>query len=262
MKIDCGQIEQFAGRVSLVEACDKVGNGYFRMATPFTYPNGATVDVFLGQNMPLHNGWALTDMGQTSAFLFDLGLRVTTQKRRQVAADICEALGVKQESGELLVELSEDEIKANLSSEIVRLSQACIRLADLSFTQRFQSISVFKDSVEEFLSIDQVAVERDVVLPGRFNKEVTVDFRTAGQQVQSLIQTLATAGGTATHQMCTEAFRKWYDLRDHQQGHQFITIYDSENSTFREDDLARLEEESTLLAFPAQEEQIYEAVAA
>ena len=264
MTLDCKSLAQLATSLALVTHCDQIKSGMLRLATPFRYPDGSQVDVFLDDAGALYNRVRLTDLGQTTAYLLDLQLKPwATQKRKQIIDDVCRTLDVTREGGELLVRLDEADLGGpGLADAIVRVAQACIRTADVSYTQRLRAPASFRDEVEEFISSNGVQVEAGIVLPGRFGKDVPVDFRTHGRRVKSVILTLSTQNAAAAHGISTEVFRKWYDLEPRRADHQFVTLFDSGNNAFRDDDLARLGEVSTVLAFPAQQDAVMEAIAA
>jgi hypothetical protein len=262
MDINCNNISEFVHGFSLVEQCDTVSNGMLRFATPFSYPNGSQIDLFLSPTKPLFGEYILSDYGLTSDYLQDLHVKPwATKKRRLLIEDICRNLGVEQHSGVFQIGLSPKEL-SSLSQAIVRLSQVCIRVADLAFTQRLQIAGTFQDEVEEFIAVSDFPYEPDVELVGALGQVVKVDFRVRGQKVTSLIQTLSTRNPANAHPISNEVFRRWYDLRPHLHHNQFVTIYDASSGIFREDDLARLADFSAVLGYPDDQEQIQEALAA
>jgi hypothetical protein len=100
-------------------------------------------------------------------------------------------------------------------------------------------------------------------LPGPNGSEIEVDFWVKGANVSSLILTLSTQNANAAHPLCNEIFRKWYDLKkQHQSEFQFVTAYDSNTNIFKEEDLKRIEDYSTLIAFPAQSDIMQSVIAA
>ena len=148
MILDCAKIKEMVQGISLVRHCDTIRNGMVRMATPFRYPDGSLVDLFLGQNPSLFEGLKLTDLGQTTAYLLDLHVKPwATQKRKQRVADICNSLAVSREGGELVVYLP-NEKASDIAEAMVRLGQACIRMSDLAFTQRLRPVNAFREDLE------------------------------------------------------------------------------------------------------------------
>lgn len=260
MKLTNEQIQTAISGFSLVKGWDVIRNDMVRLATPFQYPNGAGIDVFLGSKPELFDQWLLTDLGQTTGWLLDLNLKLwTTEKRKQLVADICQGLEVSQEGGQFQLILG--DLK-QLPDAMVRLSQACLRVADLAFTQRLRVASAFNEDFEEFLDLADAIYDPGFSLQGQFGKIVKVDYKVKGRRSETLVQTLSTPSSVASHTMSTDAFCKWSDLQPHRGHYQFVTIYDSSNDSFRDDDLKRLSSLSLLMGYPAQEEDIKATLAA
>lgn len=260
MKLTSEQIQAAVSGFSLVKGSDVIRNGMVRLATPFQYPNGAGIDLFLGAQPEHVDKLTLTDLGQTTGWLLDLNLKLwTTERRKQLVADICQSLEVSQEGGQFQLILS--DLK-QLPEAMVRLSHACLRVADLALTQRLRIASAFNEDFEEFLDLADASYDPGFSLPGQFGKAVKVDFRVKGHRSQALVQTLSTPSSVASHTMSNEAFSRWYDLQPQRVHYQFVTIYDTSNDSFRDDDLQRLSSLSMLMGYPAQEQDIKAALAA
>jgi hypothetical protein len=262
MTINCENLKGYLSEFSLIKTCDTVKNGSLRLATPFTYPNSSHIDLFLEPKNHLFDSFRLSDYGQTAEYLFELGFDVfATKKRKQIVNDICQSLEIEQGNGEFYVDLDNTLLK-DLSSYMVKLSQACIRVADLSFTQRLQNFLTFETEVEEFIVQKDLRYETETELVGRYNNVIKVDFSVKGKSVDSIVQTLSTRNPTNSHIKAIEVFRKWYDLQEYKQRNQFLTIYDSDSVNVRQEDFKRLYEHSTVLGFPQEQEEIAEALAA
>lgn len=264
MPRECPEVQRLVAGFSLVKGCDRIGSGALRIATPFTYPDTSNVDIFIENVEDLTGPRVIvSDLGQTTDFLLNLKLAPWgTRKRKQVVGDICASLGVQSQRGVLSVELSPHELN-RLSDAIVRVSQACIRVADLCFTKRLSAPGVFKEEVEEFLSGKDLEIEADATFPGIYGRQIEIDFAVRGRTVSSLVQSMSTAYPSASHQLAVETFTKWHDLAPevrHQ--HQLITIYNSDLRVFRDDDLTRLREYSAVFGFPVEEELLAAAIAA
>ncbi|MEW6238138.1 MAG: DUF1828 domain-containing protein [Candidatus Omnitrophota bacterium] len=262
MNYSCEEIRSLVSRFSLVQECDAVKNGMLRIATPFQYANGSQIDLFLGEDKTMFEGWMLTDLGQTTAYLLDLHVKSwTTKKRKQWTSDICESLDIRQNAGALFVYIKEQDID-HLPSSIVRLAQACIRVSDLAMTQQFRSVHPFREDLEEFIANLDVPYETSKVFQGKYDNQVEVDFHVMGRKTSSLILTLSTANAVAAHGLCNEVFRRWYDLSTLREKHIFITAYDTDNNVFREEDISRVGELSSVLGFPAEYQQLEDILAA
>lgn len=230
------------------------------MSVPFQHLNGSQIDLFL---KPQSDEWVLSDFGQTIAYLMDLQVNPwSTAKRKQLVEDICKSLKIEQHDGEFKTVIRAANLNDDLSSAMVRLSQACIRISDLAFTQRLRSPVLFKEDVAEFLETSQLKYEEDYSLVGQFGNRVEVDFSVTGRSVHSLVQTLSTGNAAAAHSLGNEVFRRWYDLTNQKPKNQFLTIYDTNTDFFKKEDLKRIESVSTILGYPAQAPEIQQALSA
>jgi hypothetical protein len=184
-----------------------------------------------------------------------------TQKRKKLISDICSALGVEQDGGELKISLAVYEA-AQLGDAFLRLAQACIRVSDVSMTQTQRLVSQFKEDVEEFLESTGYRYETDRAIPGKFGQEIRIDFSVEGPRAVSLLQAVSAANPVVGRHVADDAFTRWYDIPHMKSAAQFITVVDAGVQTFSEPDLRRLEELSILIAFPDQQGQLLEALAA
>lgn len=260
MKHTCESLKAFLGSFSLIRACDIIRDNSLRIATPFQYPDGSLIDVFLEGDTDLFDTLELTDKGQTTAYLLDLQVKHwTTTRRKTIVADICKSLGVMHEGGVFKIRFPNTEI-SSVSDYLVRLAQACIRVTDVVFTQRFRTQGVFFEDVEEFISGISVPYETGIILPGRFGKQVEFDFKVHGKKVESVIQTVSSPS-TAVHGISTEVFTRWFDIFHLRNSYQLVTLYDS-GRDFRSDDIQRLSEVSEVVAFPAEQDRLKEMLAA
>jgi hypothetical protein len=259
---NCESLREQVKEFSLVRSCDIIRNGTLRISTPFSYPNGSHIDVFLGVSGGLFSQYFLSDYGQTTDYLADMQIKPwATRKRRILIDDICKSLGVQQRSGAFEIDFENNNL-SSLPHAMVRLSQACIRVADLAFTQRMQTSGTFQEEVEEFIAWTDLPYEPDIELVGAFGKPVKVDFRVQGQAIISLVQTFSTPYAGTAHLTANEIFRRWYDLNPYRTNNQFITVFDTSNRIFREDDLRRLSDFSLVLGFPEEQDEIQEVLAA
>jgi len=263
MEIDCDNLKEFVQSFSLVNNCDRINNGALRIATPFNYPNGSQIDLFLEVSSDMFNDYILSDYGMTANYLLDMQIKPwAAKKRRLLIDDICSVLGVAYSAGKLQIHIDQKDL-SDLPHAMVRLAQACIRVADLSFTQRLQIIGTFQEEVEEFISENNFSYEPDITLLGEYDREIKVDFRVQGKSITSLIQTLSTPSVTNAHTRSLEVFSRWYDLlRIYRPTNQFITLFDTTNNIFRRDDLGRLGDVSLLLGYPEEQKVLQEVLAA
>jgi len=168
---------------------------------------------------------------------------------------------VEQEGGAFRIRLSKAGLK-DLPGAIIRLSQVCIRVADLAYTQRLRSPAALTEDFEEFLVGLDRPYETGVLVPGQWGKDVEFNFCVQGQRTRSLVQILSTANRVAAHSLSVEAFARWSDIAPTRSNFQCLSVFDSTNDVFREEDLKRLAAVSEIISFPAESDRLNLSLAA
>jgi len=241
------EIRSHLEEYTLVRDIDRVPRGHIRLETGFLYPDGASVDVFLLERSDLAKRLVLTDLGQTSSWLLGVQVRPwLSRKRREFLDDAIRLYGVRQEGGSL--ELPLDALE-KLADGVARLGQACVRVADLTYTRRSSLQTVFNEEVEEVIADGELQYQPDVDLPGKYGKTVRVDYIVTGKRSHSGILTWASANPSAAHTQANEILRRWFDLDFPGSLEQRVTIFDDRVTAYREDDIKRLEDLSYLYPF-------------
>ena len=262
--IDCSNLSELVSAIPLVQACDTIRDGILRLMTPFQYPNGESIDLFLKPTGPLFDEFVLTDLGQTTSYLLDMQVKPwATNKRRQIVEDVCRSLGVQAIGGEIQCGINLGETR-DLATPMMNLAQACLRISDLAFSARLWSAGSFKDDLEEFLSSALgLPYETDVIELGIGGEPVKFDFRISGETSVSLVLALSAASTVPAHRLSNEALSRWFGLgRSRKSGQQRFTILDDSHDVFKEADLKKVATLSTILTFPAEQEDLRAALRA
>jgi len=228
------------------------------LQTALQYPDGSFIDVFIrhDRQISLDHRIVLSDLGQTTAWLLDLRLKPwLSEKRRRFVADTLAVYGVTLRGGALELDVQPGEA---LGPAVLRLAQACLRMADLMFTQRSSLETAFKDRVEELFSMRELPFEQDVEVFGRRGRPVRVDYRVHAGRRGSLVLVLGSANPTSAHAIANEIFTRWYDLSSPQVPEQKITLFD-DSASIREPDLDRLRELSAVIAI-SEEDRLAETL--
>jgi hypothetical protein len=125
MSTVCQEIAKTIGKLF---TCSTV-NGFIRIRTPYLYPDGDVIDLFLKEK---DGQYVLTDLGETLRWLY-MQARSPKRSERQEAfiQDTLLTYGIKQYRGMLMLQIQKEE---NLTSAITRLSQAAFRISDVWFT--------------------------------------------------------------------------------------------------------------------------------
>jgi hypothetical protein len=263
MNLDCESVAALVKPVRLIQECDTVPGGALRLCTPLQYPNGSQIDLFIEREAPLFQKYTLSDMGQTTAYLLDVQVKPwATNKRRQVIEDVCRSQGVIWRGGRFLIELEDADLQ-DLSTPMMRLGQACMRISDLAFFARLWNTGIFRDDVEEFLQSADLEYETDVTELGASNEPVKIDFRVTGETVTSLLLVLSAGSRFSSHNAANEIVVRWLDLGRRKPGVQRFTILDeTRESLFKPKDIKRLDKMSSVIAFPTEGDELRASLAA
>jgi len=231
---------------ALVRGVDLVRKGAVRLETAFLYPDGSSVDVFVQEETPLFKKPKLSDFGRTTAWLLDVQVKPWLSKKRQrFVEDALRIYGVQQAGGAL--ELSIESLN-QLIDGIVKLGQACVRVADLTYTRRSSLQTGISEELEEFLSDADLLFEPNTELVGRRGTPVRVDFLVKGSTHQSALLALASGNTSQAHIAANEIFRRWYDLDVPERQEQKVTVFDDRFDVYRDEDLNRLRDLSDVVA--------------
>ena len=195
---DPKSLQQKLAAYPLARECEPLADGTFRITTPLLYPNGTRVELFYQPEMDLFASTRLTDKGQTAAMLAELQIYIEGyEKRQQILADICRTLRVADNHGELCVAVESDD---HLPDAAMRLAQACVRAADLHYTQSFRAQSDFRQIFAAFLQTERPDSIEDYTIEGRFGRRIKVDFYThQHDRPDNLVIALFSANETSSH---------------------------------------------------------------
>ena len=261
MHLDCESLRRELSSFPLARACETLQDGTLRIATPLLYPDGSPVLVDYHGDADLFGSSRLSDAGRTTALLADSQVYIEGyEKRRQILADICRTLQIQDTNGELQVTV---EAGHGLADAVMRLAQACVRVADLYYVQSFRAQSDFRKTFAAFLNEERPSNSEDYTIEGQFGRRIKVDFYTRQNKgVDNLIITLSSANETSSHSVANDVFCRWYDLAQYRNKFQFLTVVDSTSKAFRPADLNRVGSVSRVLGYPADSEALREILSA
>lgn len=248
------------GSLSLAQSCETLPDGTWRVVTPLLYPDGSPVAIDYHGDVDLFGSVRLSDAGRTAALLADSQVFIDGyEKREHILADICRTLRVQNKDGELLIIV---EVGQNLADAVLRLAQACVRVADLYYVQSFRAQSGFREIFAEFLRQTRPDHIEEYTIEGQFGRRIKTDFYTRQHSgVGNLIITLSSANETSSHSVANDVFCRWYDLERYRDTFRFLTVVDSSSKTFRPADLGRVGSLSRVFGFPADIEALRAALA-
>lgn len=222
--------------------CSPVGD-YTRIRTPYLYPDGDIIDLFLSQTG--NDSSTLTDLGETLGWLRTQTVSERkTDRQRRLIEDVCLTHGVELYRGMLMVRVKDFD---EMSEAISRLSQTALRVSDLWFTFRNQAAASINDEVEEFLAAQEIQFERGERLVGRSGRTWRVDFHTRTSEKSALVNVLSTGSRPSARRMAEHTLATWHDLSNLQIGPEslrFISLFDDELDVWAPEDFGLIEDVS------------------
>ena len=217
----------------------KVHGDFTRVRTPFLYPDGGVVDVFVRL---AGDRFTVTDLGEALGWLKLQSISSQrSPKQQRLLQDVCLTLGVELFQGQLL---ARGEGSPHLTDAILRVGQAVIRVTDLWFTTRTRSVESVSDEVADLLQERQIPYERAVKLPGRSGRDWTVDFHTRTAHRSALVFVLASGSRAGARRVAEHVVAGWHDLspmRVGPQGLRFISLFDDTADVWAEEDFRLVE---------------------
>lgn len=192
----------------LIYTCEEVESHRLRLTTPFLYPNGDYIELYL-EETPV--GLYLTDLGEILGYLSDHGMSVRqSPKRQKTLDDILLTHGVEQFKGELRMRVDAVPPR-DLAWTITRLGQAAVQVADLTYTLHLGSLVTFREEVEEFWIAAEVPYESNYRMVGGSGEVHTIDFYLPRSR-PVLVETLSSATSGYASTLTSRVVRLWHDI--------------------------------------------------
>jgi hypothetical protein len=211
---------------------------FSRVRTPFSYPDGGVVDVFVKTG---GDAATVTDLGEALGWLrMQAPASRRSPKQQKLVADVCTTMGVELFKGQLLTRVSDGE---DLPRAVYRLGQAAVRVADVWFATR-SSIDSVTDEVADLLQERSIAFERAVKLTGRSGRDWTVDFQTHTPEQGALVSVLTSGSRTAARRVSEHVVAAWHDLNLHVTGARpmrFVSLFDDTTDVWADEDFRLVE---------------------
>lgn len=252
--------ERVSTGLSALFQCAEHGR-YLRIRTPYLYPDGDNIDLFLHVNGDVIT---VTDLGETTRWLRTQTLAMRrSPKQQKLLQDVLLTHGVELHRGMLQARCREDE---DISAAVVRVAQAALRASDLWFTFRTRSVESVTDEVADFLSDRQLPFDRGPKLAGRSGKVWRPDFQVRAIHRSSLVIVLSTGSKSAARNVVNSAVTAWFDLNHLAAGPEaksFVSLFDDTVDVWNEEDFKLADQLSTVTRWsqPDQFAEVLEAAA-
>lgn len=250
--------QEFADGLGPLFLCAPHGD-YHRVQTPYLYPDGDCIDVFVRPQEGLR---VVSDLGETTRWLRMQTLSPRrSPKQRALVEDVCLTHGVEFYRGMLLARCRPGD---QLADTILRVAQAALRVSDLWFTFRTRSVESVTDEVADFLTEREFRFERGGKLAGRSGRIWTPDFHVRAVQRSSLVFVLSTGSRTAARNVVHQVHTALFDLNQlaaGQEALQFVSLFDDTADVWSDEDF-RLAEQLSAVTRWSQPDEFVETLQA
>lgn len=222
---------------------------YQRIRTPFLYPDGDSIDLFVKQTGDI---WTITDLGETLRWLRMQSLSPKrTPKQQAMIEDVMLNHGVEFFKGMLMARC---RLMSDYAPTVLRMAQAALRVADLWFTFRNRAVQSAVDEVADFLTERSFHFERGERLAGRSGKIWTPDFHVRTPAKSSLVYVLTTGSRSASRPVVEHVLTAWYDLNQLAAGPEalhFVSLFDDTADVWSDEDFRLVEPLSEVVRWSA-----------
>ena len=210
---------------------------YEQVSTPFLYPDGDNIDVFL---MLQDEAILVADLGETMAWLYlqSFSMRLS-RKQIRLVADICATHGVSFENGVIETRCH----SSDLASAVFRVAQVASRVSDLWLTFRTHTPPSIRNEIADHLDYRNLPFERPPRLTGHSMRSWSVDFRIHTNNSAYLVNVLSARNRSAARRITDRVVATWYDLGsatwDEPTG--FISVFDDTSDVWTDKDYSLVE---------------------
>jgi hypothetical protein len=227
------ECEMISAQLGGLFHCERVGE-YTRVQTPLLYPDGDIIDVFVKKT---DRGYRITDLGESVRWLKNQTASARRTKRQlEVIVDICKVTGVQFFRGALTIDTNDS---AKLAERLMDVTQASLRVSDLSMAFRARSNELFSEEVEEFLLENRFSFAKDVPKNGRSGKIWKPNFEVRYDNHLSLVFTLSSGNRAVAsahvNRVCTALMDLQYIKQSPTlQAPKFISLIDDNDDVWDE----------------------------
>ncbi len=245
--------QTIADTIGQLYTCTEV-NGLVRIRTPYLYPDGDVIDLYLKPETQ-----TLTDHGETLRWLdMQTVSQSLSKKQKFFLQDIQITYSIELFKGMLVTKVQND-----LAEAITRLSQAAISVSNLWFLQRTRLAGTLNDDIAELLDEHHIPYERDIKLVGRSSRSWRIDFRTRHSQRSALLEVLSTGNRSAANTKTNNTVAAWVDLNQLQlttSPLRFISLLDDSLDVWTDSHISQLDEFSEVCYLSQPEELLEQLV--
>ena len=210
---------------------------YEQVSTPFLYPDGDNIDVFL---MREDETILVADFGEAMRWLFTnaMSMRLSGNQIKLVA-DICTTHGVGFDSGVIETRCH----PSDLASAIVRVAQVASRVSDLWLTFRLRTPPSITTEIADHLMKHNLPFERPPRLTGHSKRSWNVDFQVRTHKSRFLVNVLSARNRSTARRITDRVVATWYDLSSvmWNESMGFISVFDDTADVWTDKDISLVE---------------------
>lgn len=222
----------------------KEQGAYYRIRTPFLYPDGDYIDLFCKSEGGIVT---VTDLAETIGWLeIQASSMRHTPIEDRLILDACEPQNVAFRQGELQAQCQPGDSVAEV---FTRVAQAALRVSDLWYAIRARGAVSITDAVAECLALHKLSYERAQAFEGDSQRIWNVDFHVQATGGGSLIYVLYTGTRAVAHRVTARVADAWHDLRryaEKQENMRFVSLVIDTVDVWTDEDLKRVENLSTI----------------
>jgi hypothetical protein len=209
--MDCSVLrERLSSSVGNHFQCEVLEDGLLALQTPFSYPNGDMIELYLRDN---GDYVVVTDYGETLRYLASMNVSVDTGKRKQQFESFLRSGRVEEMQGLLLRHASQD----NFIDSVYRLCETIVRISDITISSRIRTTEAFRSIISNatYELLPRESIREDVTVEGDSGEVYEIDFVVFSQSItasQKYILTLSGRSVSAADDAHEEAVSIWDDL--------------------------------------------------
>lgn len=226
--------------------------GYYRIRTPYLYPDGDNIDLFCAVDGDMIT---VTDLAETTGWLWmqSQSLR-RSPKQNRLIEDTCVTHGVEFYRGMLQTRCQPGD---SLAEVVTRVAQAALRVSDLWFTFRTNAVESITDEVAAYLTERALPFDRSEKLVGRSGRDWTIDFHVHTGERDILVYVLSTGNRSSAPKVTEYVLAAWHDLNHLATGAKalhFVSLFDDTADVWAEADFHLVESLSIVSRWSRPEE--------
>jgi|SRR5690625_1071729 len=208
--MNCTEIMEYINKASTdIFTCNIEGD-YLRINTPFYYPDGDLIELFIQKN---GENIILSDLSETYRFLNTYAIDISnSHKRTEILDSVTNNYNIRLNNGTLYAIVKNPKM---LLQAIMNLSQAVIRVTDIIYTIRRGATDSFKEEVSDMLEVNNVNFEVDYPVKTPVTESnYTFDFAIETANKIRLMN-LATTSRPDIKPSIDKLIKTWFDIQNH-----------------------------------------------